>query len=115
VILRTCARCASEYEWGVHVSFFGTHAGFSREQIAATRGNAAQHYAWDARDALLIRLVDELHDTATVSDPLWTQLEKIFTAEQLLELIALTGYYHTIAFMTNACRVALEPDAARFE
>jgi len=113
VILRTCARCASEYEWGVHVRFFGAHAGFSTEQITATRETSAND-AWDTRDALLINMVDALHDDATISDPLWAKLEEIFSAEQLLELIALTGYYHTISFMTNACRVALEPDAARF-
>jgi alkylhydroperoxidase family enzyme len=113
VILRTCARCGSEYEWGVHVSFFGGHGGFTIEQIEATREIALQA-VWNTHDTLVIRLVDELHDGATVSDSLWAQLEDLFTAEQLLELIALTGYYHTISFMTNTCRVELEPDAARF-
>ena len=112
VILRTCARCGSEYEWGVHVNFFGKHAGFTEAQIAATRTDAQE--IWNPRDALVIRLADELHDSAMVSDALWAQLDKLYTAEQLLELIALVGYYHTISFMTNACRVALEPDAAGF-
>lgn len=33
VIDRTCARCGSEYEWGVHVTFFGERVGFTEEQI----------------------------------------------------------------------------------
>src|SRR6266436_1125486 len=36
VIDRTCARCGAEYEWGVHVAFFGERVGFSPEQIAGT-------------------------------------------------------------------------------
>jgi alkylhydroperoxidase family enzyme len=35
-ILRTCARCGSEYEWGVHVAFFSVRAGLSAEEVRAT-------------------------------------------------------------------------------
>src|SRR5438128_8910359 len=36
VIDRTCVRCGSEYEWGVHVAFFGERARFTDAQIADT-------------------------------------------------------------------------------
>src|SRR5437867_2293529 len=32
VIDRVTARCGSEYEWGVHIAFFGDRAGFDIEQ-----------------------------------------------------------------------------------
>src|SRR5262245_9765530 len=32
VIDRTCARCGSEYEWGVHMAFFGEKVGLTGEQ-----------------------------------------------------------------------------------
>lgn len=113
VILRTCARCRSEYEWGVHVTFFADKATLTPEQVAATleAGTGAE---WSERDRLLLRLVDELHDDATLSDALWLELEREFNAEQLLEVIALTGYYHTISFLTNGLRIENEPYAARF-
>ncbi|WP_136418723.1 carboxymuconolactone decarboxylase family protein [Herbaspirillum sp. ST 5-3] len=114
VILRTCARCNSEYEWGVHVAFFGKRAGLSKEQIAATLPAADNSDAWTDGEALLIQLADQLHDSACISDMLWEQLADNFTPEQLLELVALIGAYHTISYMTNAFRVVLEPDAARF-
>jgi len=113
MILRTCARCGSEYEWGVHVAFFAERAGLSKEQVAATASGATVE-CWTTREALLIGLADELHDNATVSDALWARLEQAFTAEEILELIALAGYYRTISYMTNACRVELEPYGARF-
>ena len=33
---------------------------------------------------------------------------------QIVELIVLAGFYHTVSFTTNALRIALEPSAARF-
>src|SRR6202795_4774224 len=72
VIDRTCARCGSEYEWGVHVAFFAERVGFSPEQVAATAGGDAT--AFPEPERLLLRLVDELHDRAQVSDELWAAL-----------------------------------------
>ena len=40
VILRTCARCGAEYEWGVHAAAFGSAVGLTEEQIAATASSA---------------------------------------------------------------------------
>ena len=37
-----------------------------------------------------------------------------WTAEQLIELIALAGFYHLISFMTNALRIPREAYGARF-
>src|SRR5262249_21730331 len=34
VIDRTTWRCGSEYEWGVHVAFFGARAGFGEAEVA---------------------------------------------------------------------------------
>ena len=35
VILRTCARCRCEYEWGVHLMVFAHRAGLTREEITS--------------------------------------------------------------------------------
>lgn len=113
MILRTCARCGAEYEWGVHVSFFAQKAELSEVQVAATVSGAAEG-SWSPRDRLVLRMADALHDSATVSDALWDELKGVFSDEQLLELIALAGYYRTISTMINACRLAPEPYAARF-
>lgn len=113
MILRTCARCGAEYEWGVHVTFFSQKAELTEKQVAATV-NDAEEDCWNSRDRLVLRMADELHDGATVSDALWDELKAVFNDEQLLELIALAGYYRTISTMVNACRLAPEPYAARF-
>ncbi len=114
VIDRTCARCGSEYEWGVHMAFFAERVGLTPEQAAATCGDVAAAAALPERERLLLRLVDELHDAAQVSEALWTALQARWSDEQLVELVALTGFYHLISFVTNALRIPLEAYGARF-
>jgi len=114
VIDRTCARCGSEYEWGVHVAFFAERVGLTAAQVAATCAPEPEADAFPARERLLIRLVDALHDRAGVDDALWTALRGHWTDEQLIELIALAGFYHLISFVTNGLRIPPEPYGARF-
>jgi len=70
--------------------------------------------AWSERDALIVRLVDELHDTATLSDALWEELAEQWQPDQLLELVIAAGWYRLLAGVINAARVPLEPWAERF-
>jgi alkylhydroperoxidase family enzyme len=114
VILRTTARCGCEYEWGVHVSFFAAKVGLGAAEIAATVHGGADDPVWSDTERTLIRLVDELHDTSRVSDALWADLRKHWSDEQLVELVVLAGFYHTISFVVNGLGVALESGAARF-
>jgi 4-carboxymuconolactone decarboxylase len=114
VIHRICARAGAEYEWGVHVLAFGKPLGLTEEQIAATVHGTAENPAWSERDALLIRLADELHDTCTVSDDLWAELAERFSDDQLLELVITAGWYTLLSYVINASGVEHEPWAARF-
>jgi len=113
VVDRVCARCGCEYEWGVHVAAFGGAASLDEAEIAATvaPGVAA---CWSEREGLLVRLADELHDDARVSDELWRALAAHWDERQLLELLVLCGWYHVIAYVASGARVALEPWARTF-
>lgn len=114
VILRTCARCGAEYEWGVHVAFFGPRVGLTADQIRATVHGQAESPVWSAQEALLIRLADELHDTRHISDELWQGLAAHWQNDQVIELITLTGLYQMISFMVNGLQVELEANAPTF-
>ena len=112
VIDRTCARCGCAYEWGVHVAFFAQRVALTPEQVRSTlRGDAADP-TWSAEERLLIRLVDELHDSASITDGLWKELVAAFSLEQVFEAIALVGFYHTVSFFANGLRLAPESFAA---
>jgi len=108
VINRTCGRCGCAYEWGVHVAFFGERVALTPEQVRATVRGEAANPAWSDEERLLIRMVDELHDSANLSDEVWGALAATFSVEQIFELIALVGFYHTVSFFANGLRLAPE-------
>ena len=112
MIDRTCARCGCAYEWGVHVAFFAQRVALTPEQVRSTlRGDAADS-TWSAEERLLSRLVDELHDSASITDGLWKELAAAFSLEQVFEAIALVGFYHTVSFFANGVKLAPESFAA---
>jgi alkylhydroperoxidase family enzyme len=115
LIDRTCARCGCEYEWGVHVAYFASKAGLSGEQVASLTSGSASDACWtQASDQMLVEAADALHDAADIGDELWSRLALEFSAEQLLDLLMLCGWYHAISFAANAARILREETAPRF-
>ncbi|MEV7603251.1 carboxymuconolactone decarboxylase family protein [Kitasatospora sp. NPDC089797] len=113
VIARATARAGCRYEWGVHAATMARRAGLTPEQLAAT-ASADPRPVWSYRQALLLLAVDELHDTADLSDPTWTALSAHYGDAELLELLVLAGWYRTIAGLANALRLDDEPWATPF-
>jgi alkylhydroperoxidase family enzyme len=115
VIDRTCARCGCEYEWGVHVAFFGERVDFDRAQLASLTDGSPTDACWtDPAEAALITVVDQLHDTSHVDDAAWADLAAHRSPEQLLDVLLVAGWYHAVCFAANGAQVELEPWAARF-
>lgn len=114
MILRTCANCGAEYEWGVHVALFGAKAQWSPEHIRASARGSAEDAGWSADERLILRLADQLHASSTVDDALWAELARYFADDQLIELIMLAGLYHAVSFMVNATGVRSEEFAPAF-
>jgi len=114
VIHRTCALTGAQYEWGVHVSAFAKPLGFSEAQVHSTVHGAFSDECWDAQQAVVFRLADELHTTSTISEELWQALQERFSEPQILELIVTAGWYHLIGYVCNGARVQLEQWAPEF-
>jgi alkylhydroperoxidase family enzyme len=114
VIHRTTARCSAEYEWGVHVTAFARPLGFSEEMIRATLAASPDDPLWNPAQSALIRLCDELHETASISDGLWEELSEHFTSDQIIELIYTVGIYHTVSYLVNGLKIDLEEFGERF-
>lgn len=114
VIDRTTALNQCEYEWGVHVTFFGRRVGLTAEQLESLVHGSPEDDCWSPEDSLLLRLCDELHGTSTVSDELWAALGRQYSEEAMIELLLLAGFYRTVSYLCNAMQLPLELDAARF-
>jgi len=112
VIDRTCGLNRCEYEWGVHIAFFAAKVKLTPPQIVATADGGEADWASD--EQALIAACEELDATRTISDALWQKLARHFAPAQILEIIALVGFYRTVSLHANALRLPLEPFAARF-
>jgi hypothetical protein len=70
------------------VAFFGARVGLTEREIAGTCAPDPAASGFPVREQLRLRLVDELHDTARVSDALWQALRTTWDEAQLIELVA---------------------------
>ena len=112
VILRICGIHRCEYEWGVHVSVFAAKAGFTDEQVAATvDGRPA---AWDAAELALLAACEEMDRSTRLADATWSRLREHFDEQQVLEAMALAGFYRTVCLHANVLQLPPEPFATRF-
>ena len=114
VIHRTTALCKSQYEWGVHVAIFAARVQLTPEQLHSTVHGGADDACWSDEDRLLIRLCGALHTHCTIDDTLWQTLRERFSEQAMLELLMLAGFYRTVSYLTNALRLPLEANAAKF-
>jgi AhpD family alkylhydroperoxidase len=104
VILRVAHRCGCEYEWSHHERI-GRQVGLSAEDIARVRDGAE---GFSERHALVLRAVDELHDTRDISDETWVGLRSHLSDVELIELCMLAGHYEMLAGTLNALRVEVD-------
>ncbi|HEY2782415.1 MAG TPA: carboxymuconolactone decarboxylase family protein [Steroidobacteraceae bacterium] len=112
-ILTVCARCRSEYEWGIHVKFFADRAGFTEQEILATLQPLAVA-GWQGHDALVVGLCESLQDSCDLSESVWSELRANFEELAILELLLLIGKYRQVCILTNALALAPEEGARRF-
>jgi alkylhydroperoxidase family enzyme len=114
LIDRTTARLGCEYEWGVHAALFGKRVGFGEAEFTALVHGPADAPCWAPDEQALIALVDDLVDQRTVRPATWQTASKHFDEAQLLEAIAITGFYHMISFLCRGLELPLESYGARF-
>ena len=93
---------------------FADRVGFTPAHIAATVTGASNDACWTPDEQALIALVDDLVDHRTIADGTWQRLAAHYEETQILEAIALTGYYHTISFLCRGLDLPVEAYAARF-
>jgi alkylhydroperoxidase family enzyme len=113
LLLRVTARCRCAYEWGMRVHYFAEEAGLNEAQVYASVHGDADDAGWQPNDKVLVRLADELHDTVSISDALWTSLRAAFSEEAVLQLLLMAGHYRTVAYLANGLRLPLEPKVGR--
>ncbi len=106
VILRVAVHMKVWYEWSSHV-VRGLAAGLSLEEITRVmKGPATAE--WEERDSVLLGIVDELIESRGISEPTQERAGKYFTGNQIMDVIAIHGFYVTLACMINTWELELD-------
>jgi len=107
VVLRVAWLRRSEYEWVQHAAA-ALEVGLTAEEIDRTTADSVDD--WTPDDALLLRVVDELHHNHGWSDGTWKDLAKAFDTRQIMDLLFTVGAYDTLAVAFNCFDLPLDPE-----
>lgn len=104
-ILRIGWLCQAPYEWGEHV-LIAKKLGITSEEIERiTHGSTAP--GWSDHDQAILRAVEELRESAMISDATWATLAQCLDERQLIELPIVIGQYQAVAYYQNSLRLRL--------
>ena len=106
VILRVGWNCRSVYEFGQH-TLMGRDAGLTDAEIAALTTTRAGG-PWSADDEALIALADEICADDCASEATFTALRRRWNDAELVEVVALAGFYRMVSGFLNTMGVAPE-------
>ena len=95
VIQHMTARSGADYERRIHEVAFGPIAP-----------------PYSERQKTLMRMVDELHETSTLTDETRAALRDGWSEEERVELLCLCGFYKLVSFVCNAAELENEAWAA---
>jgi len=101
-----------EYEWAQHVRM-ARAAGMSDAEIDAISAGP-DSAVWGARDAAMLRSVDEIVADRHVSDETWKLLAEYLDRKQLMDLVFTIGAYDLLAMAFNTFGLQLDPGLAGF-
>jgi len=107
VILRIGWNCRSVYEFGQH-TLLGRDAGLTEAEIAALATTRATG-PWSPQEEALIGLADELCADDCVGDTTFDALRRRWNDAEIVELVALAGFYRMVSGLLNTLGVEPEP------
>jgi alkylhydroperoxidase family enzyme len=108
LIILTVARLEGGiYEWVQHVPI-GQRAGCSDAQIAALEALRFDDAAFDARAKAMLNLVREVVRDVKAREETVEAAKAHFSGQEIVEIILTTGFYMTMARMTETTRVDVD-------
>ena len=112
LILRIGWNCQAVYEWAKHVGTVGRARDHGVDPRAVALGPDAPGAG--GREALLLRLVDELYQDANVSAETWRALTAEYDTVEAMSAVYTPSSYRATSMSLNAYGVQLEPGDEEF-
>lgn len=105
VIVRSTLRDRGEYPYRQHVKI-GAQVGLDANLL--TELTKPDPEPADLADRALVTMIDELHDSNTISTATWDLTAEHFSPTQVLDAMATAGFYGLISFVLSSAAVPLE-------
>ena len=112
-MLRMGWLCQSPYEWSQHARIAKASAGMSDAEIRAIAA-APDGAGWSDIDRAVMRMADELRYDAMISDATWADLRKVYSDQQVMELLFTAAQYQLVSMALNTLGIQVEPEAVDF-
>jgi 4-carboxymuconolactone decarboxylase len=100
VILRIGHLCRADYEWDKHADI-SRYLGMSEAEIESSKTGPGAQGLTDM-DRLLLQATDDLHTDAHIADDTWQGLSKLYSTEQMMDLVFTVGQYNMVSMALNS-------------
>lgn len=110
VILRVASNLKSWYEWSSHVDR-SLNCGISLNEIQNVN-KKLDCREWSQKEFLLLSTVDQLIKDKQLEKKQYKLLQKFFSDQQILDIVAIHGMYLILGCMINIWELELEPKIA---
>lgn len=109
-ILVTARFWTASYEWYAHAAA-AEKAGIGAEHIETIRSGGSPSFT-DPDEQCVFNLATELYETRFIADDTYQQAVDLLGQDQVIDLIAIIGFYSMVALTLNAFHAPL-PDGAK--
>ena len=109
-MLRMGWLCQSPYEWSQHARIAKASAGMTDAEIRAI-AEAPDGALWSDIDRAVMRMADELRYDAMISDTTWSDLRKVYSDKQVMELLFTAAQYQLVSMALNTLGIQVELQA----
>jgi len=110
LILQVAVFMKSEYEWEQHQAI-ARAAGVTDQQITAIRQGQIESDVFAAKEQTLLRFVTKISAPLPLSNAEFDDARKHFNDQELVEIVALQGFYYTVAKITTVFQAEIDPPA----
>jgi len=107
-ILRMGWNCQAVYEFGHH-TLYGRRAGLRDDEIWSLTRPLSEG-VWEPADRVVLQLVDDLYADDCISDTTWAEATDHFTHSDIIEFIAVAGFYRMASGLLNSLGIALDDE-----
>jgi alkylhydroperoxidase family enzyme len=108
VILRMGWLCQAPYEWSQHARIAKAVVNMTDAEVHRVAEGAAAK-GWPDFEQMLLRMVDEVHYDAQISENTWQALRARYSLEQTIDVLYTAVQYQLVSMVLNSLGVQLDP------